>query len=93
MLSKVIYLACCKCVLFLYDDPFLIAIGKAFSILSDAKKREQYDRYGQAMEPQYHRGHSGGGRSSQQYYYYEDDDEFSAEEIFNLFFGYTGMSF
>ncbi|UJR30351.1 hypothetical protein I4U23_017886 [Adineta vaga] len=68
------------------------AIGKAFSILSDPKKREQYDQYGQAMEPQYHRGsNGGGGRSSQQYYYYEDDD-FSAEEIFNIFFGYSGPS-
>ncbi|CAF0842824.1 unnamed protein product [Rotaria sordida] len=62
------------------------AIGKAFSILSDPKKREQYDQYGQAMEPQYHRG----GRTSQHYYYYEDDDDFSAEELFNLFFGYSG---
>jgi DnaJ family protein B protein 12 len=65
------------------------AIGKAFSILSDPKKREQYDQYGHAMEPQYHRNSNGGGRGTQ-YYYYEDDDEFSAEEIFNLFFGYSG---
>ena len=42
------------------------------------------------MEPQYHRSGRGG---SQQYYYYEDDDDFSAEEIFNLFFGYSGMTF
>jgi hypothetical protein len=45
------------------------------------------------MEPQYHRGSNGGGRTnSQHYYYYEDDDDFSAEEIFNLFFGYSGMN-
>ncbi|CAF3661283.1 unnamed protein product [Adineta steineri] len=69
------------------------AIGKAFSILSDPKKREQYDQYGQAMEPQYHRTSNGGSRGGgQQYYYYEDDDDFSAEEIFNLFFGYSGTS-
>jgi hypothetical protein len=44
------------------------------------------------MEPQYNRASNGGGRGgSQQYYYYEDDDDFSAEEIFNLFFGYSGM--
>jgi hypothetical protein len=43
------------------------------------------------MEPQYQRGSNGGGRGSQHYYYYEDDDDFSAEEIFNLFFGYSGM--
>jgi hypothetical protein len=42
------------------------------------------------MEPQYHRGSNGGARGSQHYYYYEDDDDFSAEEIFNLFFGYSG---
>jgi hypothetical protein len=43
------------------------------------------------MEPQYQRSSNGGGRgSSQHYYYYEDDDDFSAEEIFNLFFGYSG---
>jgi len=72
---------------------FQTAIGKAFSILSDSKKREQYDQYGQAMEPQYHRSSNGGGRGgSQQYYYYEDDDDFSAEEIFNLFFGYSGIN-
>ncbi len=59
--------------------------------MSDSKKREQYDQYGQAMEPQYQRGSNGGGRGSQHYYYYEDDDDFSAEEIFNLFFGYSGM--
>jgi len=68
------------------------AIGKAFSILSDPKKREQYDQYGHAMEPQYHRTSNGAGRSSQNYYYYEDDEDFSAEEIFNLFFGYSGAN-
>lgn len=72
-------------VLFRFSFRCSIAIGKAFSVLSDPKKREQYDQYGQAMEPQYHRsGHTGG---RQQYYYYEDDDDFSAEEIFNMFFG------
>ncbi|CAF0840826.1 unnamed protein product [Rotaria sordida] len=63
------------------------AIGKAFSILSDPKKRQQYDQYGQAMEPQHNHSSTGG----RQYYYYSDaDDDFSAEELFNLFFGYTG---
>jgi len=65
------------------------AIGKAFSVLSDPKKREQYDQYGHAMEPQYHRGNHAGGR--QQYYYYcDEDDDFSAEELFNIFFGGAG---
>jgi DnaJ family protein B protein 12 len=67
------------------------AIGKAFSILSDPKKREQYDQYGQAMEPQYHRGNMGGGRGGY-YYYCDEDDDFSAEEIFNIFFGHAGAT-
>ncbi|CAF0801300.1 unnamed protein product [Adineta ricciae] len=77
--------------LYLLFRCYITAIGKAFSILSDPKKREQYDQYGHAMEPQYnHRSNGGGGRGSHQYYYYEDDEDFSAEEIFNIFFGYSG---
>jgi len=64
------------------------AIGKAFSVLSDPKKREQYDQYGHAMEPQHQRGNHTGGR--QYYYYCDEDDDFSAEEIFNIFFGHGG---
>jgi len=67
-----------------------LAIGKAFSVLSDAKKRQDYDQYGQAMEPQNHRGANTGGR--QRYYYCDEDDDFSAEEIFNIFFGHAGMT-
>jgi DnaJ family protein B protein 12 len=66
------------------------AIGKSFSILSDAKKREDYDRYGHAMEPQHHRGHHTGGRHH--YYYCDEDDDFSAEELFNMFFGHSGAT-
>ncbi|UJR16168.1 hypothetical protein I4U23_003078 [Adineta vaga] len=66
------------------------AIGKAFSILSDPKKRQDYDEYGHAMEPHYERNHTGGRHGGQNYYYSDDDDDFSAEEIFNLFFGYSG---
>jgi len=54
------------------------------------KKREQYDQYGHAMEPQYHRSGGGGGGGYASQHYYDDDDDFSAEEIFNLFFGYSG---
>jgi hypothetical protein len=36
------------------------------------------------MEPQYHRGGNTGGRN---YYYCDEDDDFSAEELFNIFFG------
>ena len=91
MLSKVnnFYFFIKLCLLF---RRYITAIGKAFSILSDPKKREQYDQYGHAMEPQYnHRSNGGGGRGSHQYYYYEDDEDFSAEEIFNIFFSYSGM--
>ena len=43
------------------------------------------------MEPQYHSNSNGGYHGSQDdYYYYEDEDDFSAEEIFNIFFGYSG---
>lgn len=43
------------------------------------------------MEPQYHSNSNGGYHGSHDdYYYYEDEDDFSAEEIFNLFFGYSG---
>ena len=42
------------------------------------------------MEPQCNRSSTGG----RQYYAYDDDDtDFSAEEIFNLFFGYSGMTY
>jgi hypothetical protein len=70
---------------------YLTAIGKAFSILSDSKKREQYDQYGHAMEPQYHRGNTHGAHGTQHYYQCDNDDDFSAEELFNLFFGHPGM--
>jgi hypothetical protein len=42
------------------------------------------------MEPQYHRSSNTGG--SRHYYYCPDEDEdFSAEELFNIFFGHSGM--
>jgi DnaJ family protein B protein 12 len=66
------------------------AIGKAFSVLSDPKKREDYDQYGHSMEPQYQRRNNAGGR--QHYYYCDEDDDFSAEEIFNMFFGHPGAT-
>lgn len=68
------------------------AIGKAFSVLSDAQKRKQYDNYGpESFEP------SGGGSSRsystrQHYSHYSwNDEEFSADELFNLFFGGAGV--
>ncbi len=65
------------------------AIGKAFSVLSDAQKRKQYDNFGaESFES------SGGAptRSHRQGYYSNshyswNEEEFSADELFNLFFG------
>lgn len=68
-------------------------ISKAFSILSDTNKRKQYDlngynnddnEFNQASNShsRYHRT----TRSNTTYYTWNDDD-FSAEELFNMFFG------
>lgn len=64
------------------------AIGKAFSVLSDAQKRKQYDNYGaESFEA------SGGAPSHRNTYrtynshYSWNEEEFSADELFNLFFG------
>lgn len=76
------------------------AIGKAFATLSDTKKREQYDSYGpSAFETDDSApSRSGGGRYGRaggashggHYQNYWNDDEFSADELFNLFFGNVG---
>ncbi len=89
------------------------AIGKAFSILNDTKKRQDYDAYGPEMffddistSQKNHCNKTKGSRDadSTHFYFYTDDnirgsksnagtsfhwneDEFSADEIFNLFFG------
>lgn len=65
------------------------AIGKAFSVLSDAQKRKQYDNYGAES---FESGGSAPTRSHRQSYYSSthyswNDEEFSADELFNLFFG------
>lgn len=72
------------------------AIGKAFAILSDTQKRKQYDTLGpdsfddhapskSEARSRYHRS----SFNNHTYYnnYYWNDDDFSAEELFNLFFG------
>ncbi|XP_022086493.1 dnaJ homolog subfamily B member 12-like [Acanthaster planci] len=67
------------------------AIGKAFSVLSDAEKRKRYDMFGDespevsnVRRRRHHHHHHGG-------FYYEtrgfDDDDFSPEDLFNMFFG------
>lgn len=70
------------------------AIGKAFSVLSDAQKRKQYDTYGAES---FESSGGGGGASSRGGYrrshtsqYTWNDEEFSADELFNLFFGGAG---
>jgi DnaJ-class molecular chaperone len=70
----------------------ILAIGKAFSVLSDAQKRKQYDNYGpesfeasgetSTRSTHTHRSHYGT-------HYSWNDEEFSADELFNLFFGGT----
>jgi DnaJ-class molecular chaperone len=95
------------------------AIGKAFAVLSDAKKRQDYDSFGPEIfdssanlnratrSPSFHsstsnlhtktngghkqnchhsQGGSGNGSNNTRTNYW-NDDEFSADELFNLFFG------
>jgi DnaJ family protein B protein 12 len=71
------------------------AIGKAFAILSDTQKRRNYDDYG----PEFFDQPGSGGVSSsssnssrrsahhQNQYAHWNQEEFSADELFNLFFG------
>jgi DnaJ-class molecular chaperone len=97
------------------------AIGKAFAVLSDTKKRTDYDSFGpdifdssangsRARSQSFHssgsnlytksnggaghkknchhsHGSDGGGGGSNHRTNYWNDDEFSADELFNLFFG------
>ena len=73
-------------------------IGKAFSILNDTSKRKQYDQLGPdsfndgetSSAPTTRSRHRGGGYHQQGYsntQFYWNDDDFSADELFNLFFG------
>jgi DnaJ family protein B protein 12 len=69
------------------------AIGKAFAVLSDTEKRRQYDNYGPEMfdtenSSSVRRNHTSSARNRTYHYNnYWNDDEFSADELFNLFFG------
>ncbi|CAF0718881.1 unnamed protein product [Brachionus calyciflorus] len=72
------------------------AIGKAFAVLSDAQKRRQYDELGpesfddtvQSSSSTRHRHQTRTGHYNT---YYWNDDDFSADELFNIFFG-TGAT-
>lgn len=59
------------------------AVGKAFSVLSDADSRHKYDQYGlEGLNPDV----SMSRRRREQADTF-DGDEFNAEELFNMFFG------
>ncbi len=70
-------------------------IGKAFSILNDSSKRRQYDQLGPdsfdtSTSNEVRRHDSTRSRHHHRGYntqYYWNDDDFSADELFNLFFG------
>jgi DnaJ-class molecular chaperone len=66
------------------------AIGKAFSVLSDAQKRKQYDTYGAESFDSSGGASSGRGYRRSHAQYSWNDEEFSADELFNLFFGGAG---
>ncbi len=73
------------------------AIGKAFAILSDTQKRKHYDDYGPEFFDQTTSGSSSSAsrqrtshasRGDHHYNYsHWNQEEFSADELFNLFFG------
>ena len=69
------------------------AIGKAFAVLSDTQKRRQYDQCPSAFDPTESSSSSSPSYRREQYnnhhtyQTYWNDDDFSAEEIFNMFFG------
>lgn len=68
------------------------AIGKAFSVLSDAQKRKQYDNYGvesfdAGTGNATSRGNNHGRQGYHSTHYSWNEEEFSADELFNLFFG------
>jgi len=68
------------------------AIGNSVAVLTDAEKRKSYDLYGKD-EQQYVRrtnsfNHTGGGFRAHEYAYARGfESEFTAEELFNMFFG------
>ena len=71
---------------------FFLVLGKAFAILSDKDKRDNYEQYG-ADGPQIQQRGGGGFHHHGGFY---DDDGINPEEIFNMFFGGgmpQGMSF
>lgn len=74
------------------------SIGKAFAVLSDAQKRKQYDQLGpESFEDSVQTNTSSTrnryqSRSGHYNTYYWNDDDFSADELFNIFFGTTATN-
>ena len=66
---------------------FLIAVGKAFAVLSDSEKRERYDRYGPEGVDEGLRRRRRHSSSSSEY----EEEAFDPEELFNMFFGGRGF--
>lgn len=65
------------------------AVGNAVAVLTDAEKRKSYDLYGSDEDRQsVHRTNSFRTYRTQEYAYARGfESEFTAEELFNMFFG------
>lgn len=66
------------------------AIGNAVAVLTDPEKRKSYDLYGKDEQHSVRRGNgfSHGGFRQHEYAYARGfESEFTAEELFNMFFG------
>ena len=60
---------------------FILAVGKAFSVLSDSEKRKEYDLYGPDGLAMYTSRHRRNDENN------SEEDLFDPQEIFNMFFG------
>lgn len=67
------------------------AVGNAVAVLTDAEKRKAYDLYGHDDDRNISRQNSnfarGGYRTHEYAYARGFESEFTAEELFNMFFG------